>query len=121
MRFISRCSVKNGWISLPRRMPTRRPLLFQGMRSLIAMVSLLRSKRLPPHEVRRAEAEFLTVKMLRPGQAALASICWTFEPDEPAIENPTRFHCLRDLANQFDLEQTVVESRSLDLDIVRQI
>ena len=49
MRFISRCNVKNGLTSVARWKPTSRPLLFQGMRSLMAMVC----KRLPPRTSRR--------------------------------------------------------------------
>jgi hypothetical protein len=50
----------------------------------------------------------------------LPSICRTLEADEPGDGNPPRLHGLRDFADQFDLQQAVVEGRALDLDVVRQ-
>jgi hypothetical protein len=62
------------------------------------------------------------VSLLECGQAAVLPSIW---PDirgrRTRDGNPTRLHGLRQLADQFDPEQAVVERRSLDLNVVRQI
>src|SRR5947207_4271196 len=100
-------------------MPTSRPPLFQGMRSLIAMVYPPRFKRLPPRKSRRGS---------RFADVSVASRSGRLAVDLPDVgsgracdRDTTRLHGLREFAHQFDLQQAVVERGSPDLDIVREI
>src|SRR6188472_3225539 len=97
-------------------MPTSRPPLLQGMRSLIPMVCSPQFKRLPP----RTAAEVCSLMWFGSGRRLAVDL-----PDvrsgRAVDRNPARLHGLRDLAHQFNLQQAVVERGSLDLDIVRQI
>src|SRR4029453_5935428 len=99
-------------------MPTSRPLLFHGMRSLIAMVCSPSIKRLPPQ--RRSPRKSVW-------ESAAARSGNRFAVDLPDVRsgrtrdgNPARLHRFRDLAHQLDLQQAVLKPRSLDLGIIRQ-
>src|SRR5215204_2806793 len=114
-RFISRCSVRKGLTSSPRRTVTSRPR-FHGIKSRMLMSYLLSGKPL-----RRAGARGAVGPAIVRNRSGCLLLLDLLVVVAGVDLDPARLHGFRHLAHEVDLQQSAVERGALHLDVVGQV